>query len=226
MKYGIRAEAQDHLMGPFGVTEGVHAGSSGGGLGLGGGRRVLFQGWEGWVLVEEELPEEDVDSDKYENESNREDEGQPKEDKVWALYFDVRDDGLRSGERIGAVPGRRNMLEVELTRRERKRTRRMAVEERVDRLQRRRELDENNAKEKGKGLEEEDGVSGGSLDEDREEGAKAKREAPNDDESDDDRAQPLDHGTEAGEQNTSHDTIGEKILSHVKVEEEIDDEMT
>jgi len=53
-------------------------------------RRLNFDGWEGWTVVEEE-----------------EDSG------IWALYFDVDDDGLEE-----KVPLTKRIMEVELTRKE------------------------------------------------------------------------------------------------------------
>ena len=52
-------------------------------------RRMTFQGWEGFLAVREEPG-------------------------VWAIYFDVEDDGLK-----GKVEGKKK-LEIELTRKERK----------------------------------------------------------------------------------------------------------
>jgi hypothetical protein len=56
VKYGVRADAQPHITGPFDCTR--------------QDRRLLLEGWEGFVAVEEE--------------------------DEWALYFDRDDDGLRS----------------------------------------------------------------------------------------------------------------------------------
>lgn len=95
VKYGIRAEAEGHHTGPWDVTE--------------VDRRVTFEGWEGFVAVQE-------------------DEGAD----VWALYFDRADDGLR-GVGVG-LEGRR-MLEVLIARRERRKTKEAAMEERGERLQ-------------------------------------------------------------------------------------------
>ncbi|RYP50604.1 hypothetical protein DL768_003886 [Monosporascus sp. mg162] len=76
VKYGVRAEAQEHLTGPFDCTR--------------QDRRMTLEGWEGFVAVEE-FP------------------------RIWALYFDRDDDGLAS-----KVPMGTRVLEVELTRREKK----------------------------------------------------------------------------------------------------------
>ncbi|RYO93387.1 hypothetical protein DL766_000777 [Monosporascus sp. MC13-8B] len=76
VKYGVRAEAQEHLTGPFDCTR--------------QDRRMTLEGWEGFVAVEE-FP------------------------RIWALYFDRDDDGLTS-----KVPMGTRILEVELTRREKK----------------------------------------------------------------------------------------------------------
>ncbi|KAI4591546.1 hypothetical protein KJ359_013212 [Pestalotiopsis sp. 9143b] len=76
LKYGVRDFAQPNLTGPFDCTR--------------QDRRMTFEGWEGFVAVEE-TPE------------------------VWALYFDRDDDGLRS-----KFPASTRVLEIELTRREKK----------------------------------------------------------------------------------------------------------
>ncbi|KAI0477532.1 hypothetical protein GGR56DRAFT_637741 [Xylariaceae sp. FL0804] len=76
VKYGLRADAQAHITGPFDCTR--------------QDRRLTLQGWEGFVAVEE-LP------------------------GTWALYFDADDDGLGA-----KVPMGTRVLEVELTRREKK----------------------------------------------------------------------------------------------------------
>jgi hypothetical protein len=76
VKYGVRAEAQPNLTGPFGCTR--------------QDRRLTLSTWEGWCAVEE-FP------------------------TIWALYFDLDDDGLRSK----FPPGTR-VLEVELTRKEKR----------------------------------------------------------------------------------------------------------
>ncbi|KAK7753822.1 hypothetical protein SLS62_004188 [Diatrype stigma] len=76
VKYGVRAEAQEHLTGPFDCTR--------------QDRRMTLEGWEGFVAVEE-FP------------------------GIWALYFDRDDDGLTA-----KVPMGTRVLEIELTRREKK----------------------------------------------------------------------------------------------------------
>ncbi|KAI1410452.1 hypothetical protein F5Y13DRAFT_202255 [Hypoxylon sp. FL1857] len=76
VKYGVRAEAQPHITGPFDCTR--------------QDRRMTLEGWEGFVAVEE-FP------------------------GIWALYFDRDDDGLTT-----KVPMGTRVLEVELTRREKK----------------------------------------------------------------------------------------------------------
>jgi len=95
VKYGVRTEAEHHYCGPWDCTE--------------VDRRVTFEGWEGFVAVQED---EDLDE--------------------WALYFDREDDGLRGPGMIG-LEGKR-MLLVEVSRKERNKTRTMALEERSDRL--------------------------------------------------------------------------------------------
>ncbi|KAI1472702.1 uncharacterized protein F4812DRAFT_454515 [Daldinia caldariorum] len=76
VKYGVRADAQPHITGPFDCTR--------------QDRRMTLEGWEGFAAVEE-FP------------------------GIWALYFDRDDDGL-----ITKVPMGTRVLEVELTRREKK----------------------------------------------------------------------------------------------------------
>lgn len=73
-KYGVRLDAQPNLTGPFDCSR--------------QDRRLTFDGWEGWCVVEE-AP------------------------SLWALYFDVDDDGLKSK----VAPGTR-VLDVELSRKE------------------------------------------------------------------------------------------------------------
>ncbi|KAL7622027.1 hypothetical protein AAE478_007528 [Parahypoxylon ruwenzoriense] len=76
LKYGVRADAQPNITGPFDCTR--------------QDRRMTLEGWEGFVAVEE-----------YPG--------------IWALYFDKDDDGL-----VTKVPMGTRVLEVELTRREKK----------------------------------------------------------------------------------------------------------
>ncbi|KAI1798820.1 hypothetical protein F4811DRAFT_569136 [Daldinia bambusicola] len=76
VKYGVRADAQPHITGPFDCTR--------------QDRRMTLEGWEGFAAVEE-FP------------------------GIWALYFDRDDDGLTT-----KVPMGTRVLEVELTRREKK----------------------------------------------------------------------------------------------------------
>ncbi|KXS94646.1 hypothetical protein AC578_5554 [Pseudocercospora eumusae] len=102
VKYGIRDEAEPNLVGPFDVTK--------------TDRRLNFQGWEGFVAVEE-----------------KEDSG------LWALYFDVEDDGLTGEERVGTQNLR--MLALEVWRKELRMDREAAVEEREERLRAREEHD-------------------------------------------------------------------------------------
>ncbi|KAH7119401.1 hypothetical protein B0J13DRAFT_532497 [Dactylonectria estremocensis] len=75
VKYGLRAESEHHLVGPWDCTR--------------IDKRITLEGWEGFMAVEE-------------------DEGS------WALYFDRDDNGLR-GKR-----SKERILEVELTRKERR----------------------------------------------------------------------------------------------------------
>lgn len=80
LKYGNRTQSREHHVGPWDWTEENEEG-------------VTFEGWEGFVVVEEEV-------------------GRGRGGGEWALYFDRNDDGLR-----GVVDGRRKkMLEVSLDR--------------------------------------------------------------------------------------------------------------
>lgn len=102
LKHGIRVEAQDHLTGPWDCTQ--------------IGRRVTFEGWEGFVLVQED-----------------------EEKDLWALYFDKDDDGLAGEGKVGDVQAnggkRKRMLEVQLVRTEMEKTRYDALMERRERIQ-------------------------------------------------------------------------------------------
>ncbi|ADV22683.1 hypothetical protein I305_04360 [Cryptococcus gattii E566] len=102
LKHGVRAEAQDHLTGPWDCTQ--------------IDRRVTFEGWEGFVLVQED-----------------------EEKDLWALYFDKDDDGLAGEGKMGDVEAnggkRRRMLEVQLVRTEMEKTRYEALTERRERIQ-------------------------------------------------------------------------------------------
>ena len=165
VKYGTRAEVEmdEGMAGPWDVTAGIGT-DRGTGM-LGGGRRLTFEGWEGFVCVEEvssvkEVQEaHDFESSTHSRASTGEydeDEADQQEDlwldsersndpsrfKLWALYFDAKDDGLSSDGRIGSAPYRYNMLEIELLRSERRRTRETAVEERVDRLRHRKQVEQ------------------------------------------------------------------------------------
>jgi hypothetical protein len=76
VRYGVRADAQPNLTGPFDCTR--------------QDRRMTFDGWEGFCAVEE----------------------QP---GLWALYFDVNDNGLQSKIASGT-----RVLEIELSRKEKR----------------------------------------------------------------------------------------------------------
>ena len=76
LKYGVRADAQPNLTGPFDCTR--------------QDRRLTFDGWEGWCAVEE-FP------------------------TLWAVYCDLDDNGLR-----GKLPEGTRVLEIELTRKEKR----------------------------------------------------------------------------------------------------------
>lgn len=102
VKYGVRDQAEPQFVGPWDVTK--------------ADRRLTFQGWEGFVAVEET-------------------EGSG----LWALYFDCEDDGLREKGRVGTQDLR--MLALEVWRRETRIDRDQAVKERIERIQAREELD-------------------------------------------------------------------------------------
>lgn len=72
-------------------------------------KRVTFEGWEGFIAVQE-----DVEND------------------LWALYFDKDDDGLTGPGMVGLL-GKR-MLLVQVSRKERVKTKEMADEERIERV--------------------------------------------------------------------------------------------
>ncbi|TYJ52420.1 hypothetical protein B9479_006996 [Cryptococcus floricola] len=89
LKYGSTASSDTHLPGPWSTTD-VQ-------------KWLLFEGWEGWVVVQEDA-----------------------ERDLWALYFDRSDDGLTGEGKVGDVErGRgkgRRMLYVRLIRKEPTRT--------------------------------------------------------------------------------------------------------
>jgi len=74
VKYGYKVEAQTHLVGPWNCTP--------------IDKRLTFDGWEGFTVVEVE-------------------------DNVWQLYYDVDDDGLE--QQVGLD---KRIMEIELTRTE------------------------------------------------------------------------------------------------------------
>ncbi|KAI4741608.1 hypothetical protein E4T50_07982 [Aureobasidium sp. EXF-12298] len=102
VKYGIRVEAESHHVGPWDCTP--------------IDRRLTFEGWEGFVIVQE-----DEDSD------------------LWALYFDRDDDGLRGEGKVGTQDKR--MLLVEVSRKEMRRTKLVSDEERITRIRERAEAE-------------------------------------------------------------------------------------
>ncbi|WVQ76110.1 hypothetical protein IAR50_005752 [Cryptococcus sp. DSM 104548] len=82
LKYGPPSESENHFSGPWSTTD-VQ-------------KWLLFEGWEGWVVVQE-----DVETD------------------LWAIYFDRNDDGLTGEGKVGDVKSRgegRRMLYVRLVR--------------------------------------------------------------------------------------------------------------
>ena len=74
MKYGLRVEAEPHLVGPWNCTP--------------IDKRLTFDGWEGFTVVEVE-------------------------ENAWQLYFDVDDDGLEQ-----KISPDKRIMEIELTRKE------------------------------------------------------------------------------------------------------------
>ncbi|WWD16944.1 hypothetical protein CI109_101376 [Kwoniella shandongensis] len=113
VKYGTRVQAQHHHTGPWDCTK--------------LNRRVIFEGWEGFVAVQEDA-----------------------EKDLWALYFDKDDDGLTGQGKIGDVSTtgkRKRMLVVQLVRVEMEKTSYDAMEERQARLRtiaaKQKELEEN-----------------------------------------------------------------------------------
>jgi hypothetical protein len=74
VKYGLKVDTIDQHVGPWNCTP--------------IDRRLTFDGWEGFTVVEEE-------------------------EDVWALYFDMDDDGLEE-----KVPLDKRIMEIELTRKE------------------------------------------------------------------------------------------------------------
>ncbi|WVO17610.1 hypothetical protein L204_105307 [Cryptococcus depauperatus] len=88
LKYGTKEEAKQHFPGPWDCTPIEN--------------RVLFEGWEGFVVVQE-----DAELD------------------LWALYFDKSDDGLTGQGMVGDVEGNgthRRMLYIRMARVEATRT--------------------------------------------------------------------------------------------------------
>jgi hypothetical protein len=100
VRYGVKSFAMSHCTGPWDCTS--------------IDKRMTFEGWEGFVAVQED-----------------------EEEDLWALYFDRGDDGLSGEGLIGdeVTMGRRfRMLEVQLIRKERPKDLEVATEERVERL--------------------------------------------------------------------------------------------
>ncbi|QIW99642.1 hypothetical protein AMS68_005160 [Peltaster fructicola] len=96
VEYGLRAPAEQNLVGPWDCTK--------------VDRRLTFQGWEGFIAVQED-----------------------ENDDMWALYFDCKDNGLKGHGQIGHE--KRRMLEVEIWRKELRIDYEDAVDERAERLQ-------------------------------------------------------------------------------------------
>lgn len=103
VKYGVRAKAQPNLVGPWDCTK--------------VDRRITFQGWEGFIAVQEDEADPDM----------------------WALYFDCADNGLTGEGQIGHNDKR--MLEVEVWSKELRVDFDHAREDRAERLQSRKEIE-------------------------------------------------------------------------------------
>ncbi|WWD06126.1 hypothetical protein V865_004211 [Kwoniella europaea PYCC6329] len=119
IKYGVKQDAEGHCCGPWDCTS--------------VDKRMTFEGWEGFIAVEED---------------ERED--------IWALYFDRFDDGLSSDGLIGdfeSTGKQVRMLEVQLIRKERQKDFEMAQEERVERI---RAMKGKQKEQQEQGLQEED----------------------------------------------------------------------
>lgn len=91
LKYGNRTQSREHFVGPWDWTADADDDGDGEGQGEGEGEGLVFEGWEGFVLVEEE-------------------EG------VWGVRFDRGDDGLKGvvgvkGKRVLRVSLERKMVE-------------------------------------------------------------------------------------------------------------------
>ncbi|KAK6409910.1 hypothetical protein LTR81_015840 [Elasticomyces elasticus] len=122
VKYGVRAEAERHKVGPWDCTK-VE-------------KRLMFDGWEGFMAVEEE-------------------EGSG----LWGLYFDCDDDGLRGEGKMGREG--KMVVQLEVWRKEIRRERVDAVTERFERLGMREEHGEGREGEAKDGAEEKPAVVGG-----------------------------------------------------------------
>lgn len=102
VKYGNKYEATGHLMGPWDCTA--------------IDKRVTFEGWEGFMAVQEEV------------------EGSAGE--MWALYFDKDDNFLSTRDDMPGSTGKRKM-QVQLSRRERPKTKEEEEQERQEKVERR-----------------------------------------------------------------------------------------
>jgi hypothetical protein len=76
VKYGLKTDSEGQLVGPWTCSP--------------VDRRLTFDGWEGFTVVETE-----------------------RDNNCWQLYFDVDDNGLE-----GKVPLEKRIMEIELTRKE------------------------------------------------------------------------------------------------------------
>jgi hypothetical protein len=74
VKYGLKVDAEPHIVGPWNCTP--------------IDKRLTFDGWEGFTVVEVE-------------------------ENIWQLYFDFDDDGLEK-----KIPVHKRIMEIELTRKE------------------------------------------------------------------------------------------------------------
>jgi len=100
-RYGSRADAEAHVVGPFGWTrsEDQYVVVGGGGGQEAEAVGLTLEGWEGFVAVEERRG------------GRMKDGGE--ERSGWALYWDREDDGLEGGGKVGG----RRVLNVDVERR-------------------------------------------------------------------------------------------------------------
>lgn len=122
VKYGVRDEAEAHVTGPWDCTK--------------QDRRLTFEGWEGFTVVQED-----------------------EERDLWGLYFDREDDGLRVEGQVGRDVPRKRMLQVLIEREERVRTKDIAEDERAETLEKIRKKREKREASEGKVEDAKEGVN-------------------------------------------------------------------